>query len=84
MAKLTLPPMKAARALSAAARRRRAMPSARDVSYFDFKRQGKWELSFWDEDFSGHWTLVGYHPDGNIVPSRFESYEVFQRRMARR
>jgi hypothetical protein len=55
-----------------------------DVIYFDFKRQGKWDLSFWDEDFSGHWSLVGYHPDGSIVPTRFESYDVYQRRMARR
>jgi hypothetical protein len=55
-----------------------------DVMYFDFKRQGKWDLSFWDENFGGHWTLVGYHPDGRITPSEFESYETFQRRTASR
>jgi len=56
-----------------------------DVIYFDFQRRGKWDLSFWDDDFSGHWTLVGYHPDGSLQPSSFESYEVFQaRRLAKR
>jgi S1-C subfamily serine protease len=52
----------------------------RDVIYFDFQRQGKWELSLWDENYDGNWTLVGYHPDGSLTPSRFESYEAFQRR----
>ena len=49
-------------------------------TFCDFKRQGKWELSFWDENFDGHWTLVGYHPDGGLIPSRFESYEAFKKR----
>jgi hypothetical protein len=51
-----------------------------DVMYFDFKRSGKWDLSFWDENYDGHWTLVGYHPDGSLTPSRFESYAAFQNR----
>jgi len=51
-----------------------------DVMIFDFKREGKWEISLWDENFDGHWTLVGYHPNGSLVPSRFESYETFKRR----
>jgi S1-C subfamily serine protease len=56
-----------------------------DVVYFDFSRQGKWELSFWDENFSGHWTLVGYHPDGSLQPTSYESYQVFQaRQLAKR
>ncbi len=55
-----------------------------DVTYFDFKRQGKWELSFWDETFSGRWTLVGYHTDGSLKPTQLESYETFQRRTASR
>jgi S1-C subfamily serine protease len=37
-----------------------------DVLFFDFKRQKKWDLSFWDEKFDGHWTLVGYHDDGSL------------------
>jgi hypothetical protein len=42
-----------------------------DVIVFDFKRRGKWDLSFWDEQFDGHWTLVGYHDDGSLKPTRF-------------
>jgi hypothetical protein len=55
-----------------------------DVMYFDFKRTGKWDLSFWDETYSGRWTVVGYHLDGTITPTQFESYDTFQRRTASR
>jgi hypothetical protein len=55
-----------------------------DVQFFDFRRGKGWELSFWDDSFVGHWTLVGYHVDGSLKPSRFESYEVFQKRVAQR
>jgi S1-C subfamily serine protease len=51
-----------------------------DVIYYDFKRRGKWDLSFWDANFEGKWTLVGYHDDGSLKPSRFESYADFERR----
>jgi hypothetical protein len=51
-----------------------------DVAYFDFQRRGKWELSLWSENDDGHWTLVGYHDDGSLTPSRFESYAAFQQR----
>jgi hypothetical protein len=55
-----------------------------DVVFFDFKRKKKWDLSFWDENYDGHWTLVGYHDDGTLKPSRFESYDTFRRRTAAR
>jgi S1-C subfamily serine protease len=55
-----------------------------DAVIFDFKQQGRWDLSFWDEKFEGHWTLVGYHDDGTLKPTRFESYAVFQKRVATR
>jgi S1-C subfamily serine protease len=55
-----------------------------DAIIFDLKRRGKWDLSFWDENFEGHWTLVGYHDDGSLKPSRFESYADFQKRTASR
>ena len=53
-----------------------------DVIFFDFKRRGKWDLSYWDANFEGKWTIVGYHDDGSLRPSRFESYESFQKRLA--
>jgi hypothetical protein len=55
-----------------------------DAMVFDFNRRGKWDLSFWDEKFDGHWTLVGYHDDGSLKPSRFESYAEFKKRTASR
>jgi S1-C subfamily serine protease len=55
-----------------------------DVLFFDFKRRGKWDMSWWDENFDGHWTLVGYHDDGSLKPTRFESYEAYQKRLAKR
>ena len=55
-----------------------------DVIFFDLKQQKKWDISFWDEKFEGHWTLVGYQPDGKMTPSSFESYDKFQSRVATR
>jgi S1-C subfamily serine protease len=55
-----------------------------DVIFFDRRRSGRWDLSFWDDNFSGHWTLVGYHDDGTLKPTRFESYEEFQKRTVSR
>jgi S1-C subfamily serine protease len=51
-----------------------------DAIIYDLKRRGKWDLSIWDEKFDGHWTLVGYHDDGSLKPTRFESYAEFQKR----
>jgi len=53
-----------------------------DVIFFDFKRRDKWDLSWWDENFDGNWTLVGYHDDGSVKPSRFESFEAYRKRTA--
>ena len=53
-----------------------------DVVFCDFKRRGRWDLSFWDVNFDGQWTLVGYHDDGSLKPTRFESYADFQKRLA--
>jgi hypothetical protein len=55
-----------------------------DVIFFDLKHRHQWDISFWDEKFEGHWTLVGYHPDGKMTPSSFESYERFRSRVASR
>jgi S1-C subfamily serine protease len=55
-----------------------------DVIFFDFKRRDKWDMSWWDENFDGRWTLVGYHDDGSLTPTRFESYEAYKQRMAKR
>ena len=55
-----------------------------DAIIFDLQRRGRWDLSFWDENFTGQWTLVGYHDDGTLKPTRFESYAEFQRRIASR
>jgi S1-C subfamily serine protease len=53
-----------------------------DVIFFDLKRRVKWDISFWDEKFNGHWNLVGYHDDGSLKASRFESYAAYQKRLA--
>jgi hypothetical protein len=55
-----------------------------DLIVYDLKRRGRWDISLWDDKFDGHWTLVGYHEDGTLKPTRFESYAEFQRRTASR
>jgi hypothetical protein len=44
-------------------------------------RDGKWDISFHDVDFDGIIDLVGYHPDGKITPSRYESYQAYAARL---
>ena len=53
-----------------------------DVIFYDLKRRGKWDISFWDEKYNGVWNLVGYHDDGSLKASRFESYDVYKLRLA--
>lgn len=55
-----------------------------DVIFFDLKRRGKWDMSWWDENYDGHWTLVGYHDDGSATPTRFESFAAYEKRTASR
>jgi S1-C subfamily serine protease len=45
-----------------------------DLVVFDFYRNGVWELSLHDVKFTGKWDLIGLHPDGKIVASRFIPY----------
>ena len=46
-----------------------------DVIVFDEGRDGKFDISFHDTDFDKKWDLIGYHPDGKITPTRFETYK---------
>lgn len=48
-----------------------------DIAIFDYDRDGKWDFSFHDVDYDGKWDLVGYHPDGKLLASSFEPYEIF-------
>ena len=40
----------------------------------DFDRDKRWDISFHDVDFDSKVDVIGYYPDGEIVPSRFEKY----------
>lgn len=46
-----------------------------DVWILDEDRDGRWDISFWDTDFDGTPDLVGFHPDGELKPTRFEKYK---------
>ncbi|MBV9426094.1 MAG: serine protease [Bradyrhizobiaceae bacterium] len=53
-----------------------------DVEFWGNRGGSKWMISFWDDKFVGRWTLVGYHDDGSLKPSRFESYAAYRKRLA--
>lgn len=55
-----------------------------DLLIYSFARNDKWSMSYWDNDFDGKWDSVGYHPDGEITPSRYEDYKAFVLRTARK
>lgn len=46
-----------------------------DAVIYDRNRDGRWDDSLWDTDFDGKPDLVGFHPDGELKPSRFEKYQ---------
>lgn len=48
-----------------------------DMIFFDYKRSGFIEFSLYDTNYDGKWDMVGYHPDGKLKASRYESYETF-------
>ena len=45
--------------------RRRGKPEG---IIYDFRRSGKWDLSFWDQTFDGTFAWKGVHPDGELMP----------------
>jgi hypothetical protein len=52
-----------------------------DVEFYG-NRNSTWMLSFWDTKYEGRWSLVGYHDDGRLKPTRFESYAAYRDRLA--
>ena len=52
-----------------------------DIAVYDTDRDGKWDISFHDADFDGTIDLVGYHPDGEITPSSYETYKAYVARL---
>jgi S1-C subfamily serine protease len=46
-----------------------------DIIVEDRNRDGRWDISFIDTDFDGVIDLVGFHPDGEITPTRVEKYD---------
>jgi hypothetical protein len=55
-----------------------------DLRVLDIDRDQRWDLSFVDTDHDGQWDLVGSHPDGKVVASRYERHADYQRRLAAR
>jgi S1-C subfamily serine protease len=53
-----------------------------DIKIFDTDRDGKWDVSFHDVDFDGNIDFVGYHPDGGITASSYETYKAYVARLS--
>lgn len=45
-----------------------------DMWIYDANRDHKWDYSLIASNHDGKVDLIGYHPDGGIVPSRYERY----------
>jgi S1-C subfamily serine protease len=55
-----------------------------DLLILSFARNDKWSMSYWDNNFDGKWDSVGYHPDGEITPSKYEDYNAYVQRTAKK
>lgn len=53
-----------------------------DVTIYSDKRNYKWDISFWDDNFDGKWELVGFHKNGDLKPYRFQDFDAFKAQMA--
>lgn len=42
-----------------------------DGVIYDYERKGKWKISYWDPELDDTFPLVGFHPNGEIVPSSY-------------
>ena len=58
--------------------------SKADVIFYSFKRNDKWDLSYWDDDFDDLWDRVGYHEKGTVTPDVYESFVDFKARVAKK
>jgi hypothetical protein len=45
-----------------------------DGEIISYHRDGHWDNSYWDTKHTGHWDMIGYHPDGKIKPSSYGPY----------
>jgi S1-C subfamily serine protease len=54
-----------------------------DLEVFDEGRDNKFDFSFHDVDYDGKWDLIGFHPDGGVVASRFERYDTVMAELGR-
>jgi S1-C subfamily serine protease len=55
-----------------------------DLLIWSYSRNEKWTISYWDNDFDGKWDSVGFHPNGEITPTRYEDYNAFISRTAKK
>jgi S1-C subfamily serine protease len=58
--------------------------SKADVIIYSLKRNDKWDLSYWDDDYDDVWDRVGYHEKGTLTPEVYESYVDFTARVAKK
>ncbi|HKQ10453.1 MAG TPA: serine protease [Rhizomicrobium sp.] len=49
-----------------------------DAWIYDYDRNGKWDLSFWESKKDGNIDLVGFHADGEPDPSSYMSYAAWK------
>lgn len=45
-----------------------------DGEIISYHRDGHWDISYWDTKHTGHWDMIGYHPDGKMKPSSYGPY----------
>lgn len=53
-----------------------------DVAVFSDKRNYKWDISFWDDNYDGKWELVGFHKNGELKPYKYQDFDAFKAQTA--
>jgi len=55
-----------------------------DLLVLSYTRDEKWSFSYWDNNFDGKWDAVGFHPNGELKPTRYEDYKNYLLRIAKK
>lgn len=55
-------------------------PDRFDGIVYSYMRDEKWNLSYWDNNYDNTWSMVGLHPNGELVPASYVSRAEFEKK----
>ena len=51
-----------------------------DGIIYSYQRNGKWNFSYWDNNYDNTWSTVGLHRDGELLPASYVSRAEYEKK----